>query len=932
MKKRNLVLLSTFAIIGTGLSVVSCYRNPDGEKQDDKKKLTGIALNKTSAKMDLDATLQLNVTATPADAELGALVWRSSNEQIATVTNGLVRSRNVGKATITVSTSDGKFSATCEITVEVELDPTVKVEEIVIDDTSKDKTIVIGESFTIGYSLLPLKAGNRQVEFASSSDVVTVDESGKVVGAEVGEATITITSKGNPDVSATINVKVVYEALDVTNLVDPACYAEYLLKTGSLDKVENIQTAGADGDHSSYYENEEGKRDLYAVGTANNFKFPIQVASTDEDLNPVTYDNPYLTLSLELFNEETNQYDELSNDVAATYLTSLGKSEYKFSEEAAGKTFRVTFTIDETKYSSVTGEEENKSKSYEFSVVDAYNVYTLDELTLFDNRSVSNPGRDYWKQIKENAGLNDYKNVKGIVLHNDLAVLDEWLPEALKYSEDEINSYVENYEEDFNGWYAQYNEFNKDYKFESPEAAKKALIGSLKDYNGLLSRNTSENDEFTFLGNYFTIDFKDVPKIYSFNDNIENHKMNENADAWKDGSHGELFSFNTDHVSIAEGDYAGMNTFGGTQTIRNITIKGNGEKSNDVSNMGGLMGFKIEGTTYKATNVNISNTFIAYLTQITDGNLEDAEKYGVSSQNTFATIDRSKCFDSYNSIFYIYCDENTKVTNSLLTGAGGAIFLLDDHFSKERSTLTGGYPTVETENVYFENWVTGAESWFNVHNATSLVSQYLAAIGSPIGFYGKNAEHFKNEGGKTITKKDDKNQLLVNMIAIEICGADPLGHVKAIQGSDILRGGVTIKSGTNDQYKLDMEGLDPAKGGRLAGVANIMTTLNQPGVIYDNSKDGAASVLFTEDGSNAIYPTTSQIFAQDTNDEYKAKAQYINQTMGANMFEVEKNVYESTASEIAKRLALADFTSVYLQPSTAHYHLGVLLGTTPYNF
>lgn len=80
--------------------------------------VTGVSVAPTSESVAVGATTALTATVTPANATNKAVTWSSSSDAIATVTSaGTVEGVSEGTATITATTADGNFAATCEITV-----------------------------------------------------------------------------------------------------------------------------------------------------------------------------------------------------------------------------------------------------------------------------------------------------------------------------------------------------------------------------------------------------------------------------------------------------------------------------------------------------------------------------------------------------------------------------------------------------------------------------------------------------------------------------------------------------------------------------------------------------------------------------------------------------------------------------------------------
>ena len=80
--------------------------------------VTGVSLNKSSTTLTAGDTEQLTATISPANATNKGLTW-TSNTSAATVSSaGLITAKAAGETTITVTTSDGSYTATCDVTVE----------------------------------------------------------------------------------------------------------------------------------------------------------------------------------------------------------------------------------------------------------------------------------------------------------------------------------------------------------------------------------------------------------------------------------------------------------------------------------------------------------------------------------------------------------------------------------------------------------------------------------------------------------------------------------------------------------------------------------------------------------------------------------------------------------------------------------------------
>lgn len=169
--------------------------------------VNGVALDQTTLKLSPGGSATLVATVAPENAKDKSLTWSSSNEGIVTVdANGNVTAVKEGTATITVTTTDGGFTATAKVTVSADV---VAVTGVTLDKTSL--SLAPNESSTLKATVAPSNASNKGVTWTSSdTTVATVSSTGKVTAKKDGTATITVTTKdGGFTATCTVTVKTV---------------------------------------------------------------------------------------------------------------------------------------------------------------------------------------------------------------------------------------------------------------------------------------------------------------------------------------------------------------------------------------------------------------------------------------------------------------------------------------------------------------------------------------------------------------------------------------------------------------------------------------------------------------------------------------------------------------------------------------------------
>lgn len=85
--------------------------------QEANTAVTGVTLDKETASINKGGTVTLTATVAPENASNQNVTWSSSATDVATVSEGVVTGVKAGTATITVTTEDGSYSATCTVTV-----------------------------------------------------------------------------------------------------------------------------------------------------------------------------------------------------------------------------------------------------------------------------------------------------------------------------------------------------------------------------------------------------------------------------------------------------------------------------------------------------------------------------------------------------------------------------------------------------------------------------------------------------------------------------------------------------------------------------------------------------------------------------------------------------------------------------------------------
>lgn len=197
--------------------------------------VTGISLNFTEATIYTGEKIVVIPTITPLDADNKRVTYVSSDPSVAVVDeNGVVTGVSGGSTIILVTTEERGLVASCKITV-YEF-----VTSVTIDDDSK--YINYGVTKRLKAIVKPDTATNKGVTWSSSnSNVITVDDRGKITAVGYGSAIITATAADGSGVYDELVLTVVKPVTSIT--VNPSTVT--LLEGDSQDVNVTITPSDA---------------------------------------------------------------------------------------------------------------------------------------------------------------------------------------------------------------------------------------------------------------------------------------------------------------------------------------------------------------------------------------------------------------------------------------------------------------------------------------------------------------------------------------------------------------------------------------------------------------------------------------------------------------------------------------------------------------
>ena len=207
----NVAIVSSSGVVrgcGEGTAVITCTTRDESNLSKScnvtvHQQITSISLDNTYAILTTGETMKLTPTIAPENVENAGLVWTSSNDSIAKVSDtGVVTAMARGSVTITCAAEDGLGAkATCRITVN-QLVTSIKL-------SNPSVTMLKGKTARVTATIAPSNANNKSVEWKSSNTKVATVSGGTINAISNGTAVITCTATDGSGIKATCKVTVI---------------------------------------------------------------------------------------------------------------------------------------------------------------------------------------------------------------------------------------------------------------------------------------------------------------------------------------------------------------------------------------------------------------------------------------------------------------------------------------------------------------------------------------------------------------------------------------------------------------------------------------------------------------------------------------------------------------------------------------------------
>lgn len=282
--------------------------------------VSSITLSQTEANMKATETLPLRATVGSENAVNKSLIWKSSNEAIATISEeGVITANAVGHVTITAIAADGSgVKATCDITV----DPTL-AQSISLDQPSL--TLKKKRTANLVATISPVTTTNKSLTWTSDNpEIATVDNEGNVKTLTAGETTIKVSANDGSGITAECHLTVTAPKAgdsnddDEVNVVDAVNTVNYILskvvgtfefEAADVNKDNHISVSDVTGTTAIILQQPLQDKESIAMAKGMNV--------SDKNENYIVYSQPNRN-EIDVVLDVNSNYTAIQTDISIT--------------------------------------------------------------------------------------------------------------------------------------------------------------------------------------------------------------------------------------------------------------------------------------------------------------------------------------------------------------------------------------------------------------------------------------------------------------------------------------------------------------------------------------------------------------------------------------------------------------------------------------
>ena len=170
--------------------------------------VSSVDLSQHTLNINLNEEYILKATILPDTAKNKNVIWISSDENIASVSDGVIVGNGYGACIITVITEDGNKTDTCKVVVEVDMGDSSNVNVTGIRLNTNSLEIDKHESVYLLPTVIPTNANQSITYISSDGNIAKVSNEGLITGVGQGKCTITAISNKNSKIKASCTVTV----------------------------------------------------------------------------------------------------------------------------------------------------------------------------------------------------------------------------------------------------------------------------------------------------------------------------------------------------------------------------------------------------------------------------------------------------------------------------------------------------------------------------------------------------------------------------------------------------------------------------------------------------------------------------------------------------------------------------------------------------